>query len=179
VQTAIRWVKTHAAECKGDPRRIALMGYSAGGHLVCQAVVHAQDDTGVQSVVGFAPPTDLVADCERRGGLSPSLTNLLDRAKTLDEQSRAILSEISPINYVKPRLPPFLLIHGTEDKSVPYVQSVNFQAKLKEIGVPCEIVTVKGAPHRLAEWDKFDTSYEEKMIAWLQRTLAAEKPSKP
>jgi len=179
VQTAIRWVKTHAAEYKGDPRRIALMGYSAGGHLVCQAVVHAQDDTRVQAVVGFAPPTDLVADCERRGGLSPSLTNLLDRAKTLDEQSRAILSEISPINYVKPGLPPFLLIHGTEDKSVPYVQSVNFQAKLKEVGVPCEIVTVKGAPHRLAEWDKFDTSYEEKMIAWLEQKLAVQKPSEP
>ncbi len=37
VQTAIRWVKQHAAEFKGDPERIALIGYSAGGHLATLA----------------------------------------------------------------------------------------------------------------------------------------------
>ena len=76
VQTAIRWVKKHAAEYKGDPNRIALLGYSAGGHLVALAGAHAdkpnsilrflrltkKDSTAVQAVVAFAPPTDLVAD---------------------------------------------------------------------------------------------------------------------
>jgi len=171
VQAAIRWVKTHAAEYKGDPQRIALIGYSAGGQLACQAVVLAKDDTRVQSVVGLAPPTDLVADCERRGGLSPSLTNLLDRAKELTGETRAVLRELSPINHVKPGLPPFLLIHGTDDKSVPYAQSVNFQAKLKENGVPCDVITIKDAPHRLTEWDKFDASYKEMMVVWLKQTL--------
>jgi len=171
VETAIRWVKAHAAEYKGDPRRIALIGYSAGGHLVCQAVVTGKDDIRVQAVVGLAPPTDHVADSERRGGLSPSMRALMDRPKDLDEPSRAILREISPINYVKSGLPPFLLIQGTADKSVPYEQSVNFQAKLKEAGVPCELITINGAPHRLTEWDKFDPSYREKMIVWLKQTL--------
>ncbi|MGD0016183.1 MAG: pectinesterase family protein [Verrucomicrobiia bacterium] len=179
VETAVRWVKAHAAEYKGDPQRIALIGYSAGGHLVCQAAVIGKDDIRVQAAVGFAPPTDQVADSERRGGLSPSLTNLLDRAKPLTDETRAVLREISPINYIKPGLPPFLLIHGTEDKSVPYVQSVNFQAKLKEAGVPCEIITVQGAPHRLTEWNKFDASYREKMIDWLNRTLGAATVSHP
>jgi len=84
---------------------------------------------------------------------------------------------MSPLNFVKPGLPPFLLIHGTDDKSVPYAQSVNFQAKLKEVGVPCELVTIKGAPHRLTEWDKLDASYKEKTVAWLQQTLGAGKTS--
>jgi len=171
VQSAIRWVKAHAAEYKGDPRRVALIGYSAGGQLVCQSIALARDDTRVQAVVGLAPPTNLVADCERRGGLSPSLRNLLDRDKPLTEETRAVLRELSPINYVKPGLPPFLVIHGTEDKSVPYVQSVNFQAKLKANGVPCDLITIQGAPHRLTEWAKFDADYTEKMIAWLQHTL--------
>jgi len=140
------------------------------------AAVRARDDTRVQAVVGLAPPTDQVADSERRGGLSSSMTNLLDRAKTLDEKSRAILSELSPINYVRSGLPPFFLIHGTEDKSVPYVQSVNFQAKLQEASVPCEIVTIKGASHRLTDWGKFDASYREKMIAWLKQTLSVAPP---
>lgn len=37
VETAIRWVKAHAAESMADPKRIALVGESAGGHLVSLA----------------------------------------------------------------------------------------------------------------------------------------------
>jgi pectinesterase len=171
VQTAVRWVKTHAKEFKGDSDRLALLGYSAGGHLVCQAAVLAQDDTRVQAVVGFAPPTDHVADSQRREGLSPSMTNLLNRAKTLDEPTLAVLREISPLHHVKPGLPPFLLVHGTDDKSVPYEQSVRFQAKLRETGVPCDLITINGAPHRITEWTKLDPTYPAKVIEWLRRTL--------
>ncbi len=171
VQAAIRWVKAHAKEFKGDPERLALLGYSAGGHLVCQAAALAKDDTRVQVIVGLAPPTDHEADSERRGGLSPSMTNLLNRAKTLTDETRAVLREISPLNHVKPGLPPFLLVHGTEDKSVPYEQSVKFQAKLRDNGVPCELITIKGAPHRITEWTKSDPTYPARVIEWLRRTL--------
>ena len=94
------------------------------------------------------------------GDLSPSLTNLLDRAEPLTDETRAVLREMSPLNFVKTGLPPFLLIHGTEDKSV-----------------PCELVTIKGAPHRLTEWDKLDASYKEKTVTWLKQTLGAGKTS--
>lgn len=171
VQTAIRWVKAHAAEYKGDPRRIALIGYSAGGHLACQTVVLAKDDTRVQAVVGLAPPTDHVADSERRGGLSPSMQQLLDRPPALDADARAILREISPINHVKPGLPPFLLVHGTEDKSVPYEQSLNIQARLRSAGGTCDLITIPGAPHRMIDCDQYDASYATKVAAWLRQTL--------
>src|SRR5580658_1950801 len=166
VQTAICWVKTHATEYKGDSQRIALLGYSAGGQLTCLAAVQAKDDTHVQAVVGISPATDLVADTERRGGLSTSLQALLGRA-TVDDVTKALLKEISPINFVKPGLPPFLLVQGDADKTVTYEQTLAFMSKLKENHVPCEIVTVKGAPHRITDWDKFDASYKEKLIAWL------------
>ena len=130
VQTAIRWAKAHAAEYKGDPHRVALVGYSAGGQLVCLAAVLAKEDTQVQAVIGFSPPTDMVADTARRGGLSKSLQALLAR-ETVDEATQKILREMSPINYVKPGLPPFLLVQGDADKTVPYEQSLAFQAKLK------------------------------------------------
>jgi acetyl esterase/lipase len=174
VQTAIRWVKAHAADYKGDPQRLALIGYSAGGQLVCQAAVLAGNDTRVQGVIGFAPPTDLVADTERRGGLSKSLQALLDREKA-DDQVNALLKQMSPINHVKPGLPPFLLIHGTVDKSVPYEQSLNFQAKLKQNGVACDLVTVSNAPHNLMTWEKIDTSYKDKMVDWLKRCFGQTK----
>jgi alpha-L-fucosidase 2 len=170
VQTAVRWTKAHAAEYKGDPRRIALIGYSAGGQLVCQAAVLAKEDTRVQAVVGVSAPTDLMADTERRGGLSKSLKDLLAR-ENVDDDVKAILREMSPLNHVHPGLPPFLLIHGTIDKSVPYEQSPIFQAKLKENGVACDLVTITNAPHAIATWEKIDPGYKEKMAFWLKQTL--------
>ncbi len=174
VQTAIRWVKAHAMEYKGDPQRVALMGYSAGGQLACQAAVLAKEDTRVQAVVGFSPPTDMVADTERRGGLSKSLQALFGR-ETVDDTTKALLKEMSPINFIKPGLPPFLFIQGDADKTVPYDQTLAFMAKLKENGVTNDIVMIKGAPHRITEWDKFDPSYHEKLLAWLEQKLAVKK----
>ncbi|MBV9124933.1 MAG: alpha/beta hydrolase [Planctomycetes bacterium] len=178
VQAAIRWVKKHAAEYKGDPGRMVLIGYSAGGHLVCQAAVLANPETRVQAVVGFAAPTDLVRDSERRGGLSKALQALFDR-QTLDDETYTLLREVSPISHVHRGLPPFLLLHGTEDRSVRYEQSVNFQKRLRERGVPCELITIPGAPHAIREWEKFDPKFQGKMVAWLERTLApAGSPSR-
>jgi alpha-L-fucosidase 2 len=171
VNTAIRWVKSHAAEYKGDPDRIALAGYSSGGHLVCMAAAQASPETRVQAVVGFAAPTDMEADTERRGGLSQSLQNLFGRPKEVDEEIRAILRKISPIHYVKAPLGPFLLIHGTEDKSVPYSQSINFQAKLRQEGIPCDLITIPGAPHRITLWEKYGVDFTGQMTQWLVKTL--------
>jgi pectinesterase len=173
VQTAIRWVKQHAVEFKGDPDRIALIGYSAGGQLVCQAAVMAQDDTRVQAVVGLAPPNDLVADNERRGGLSRSMQSLFGFSSTnLDDAVRAVLKENSPIAHVKPGLPPFLLVQGDADKTVLYQHSLNFQAKLKENQDSCDFVVVKGASHRILDWSKFEPTWSDQMTAWLLEKLA-------
>lgn len=70
VQTAIRWVKAHATQFKGDPKRIALFGHSAGGHLAFLAGVEQTPDTKVQAVVGFAPVTDFEQELPMRRGLS-------------------------------------------------------------------------------------------------------------
>ncbi|MGA2229567.1 MAG: alpha/beta hydrolase [Tepidisphaeraceae bacterium] len=170
VQTAIRWVKAHAATYKGDPKRIALIGESAGGHLVCLAATSGGEGTAVQAVVGFAAPTDMVADTERRGGLSVSAQALIGR-KTFDDTARQILHQMSPINYVKPGMPPFLLIHGTADRSVLYQQSINFQAALTSMSIPCQLITIDKGVHGMAKWETLDTSYKAKMVAWLTQTL--------
>jgi acetyl esterase/lipase len=180
VQTAIRWVKANASRFKGDPKRIALVGYSAGGHLVCLAVTRAKEDTRVQAVVGAAPPTDLELDLPQRGGLSPSLQKLLNRPHELTEDARQILHDISPVNEIKPGMPPFLLIHGTADKSVLMQDSLNFQAKLRANGVSCDLITLKGAPHKSELWDNFDTAYKQQTIDWLRQKLGepTTQPSK-
>jgi dipeptidyl aminopeptidase/acylaminoacyl peptidase len=66
-----------------------------------------------------------------------------------------------PIRNVTPSYPPTLLIHGTSDTDVPYVQSKDMAARLAEAGVSCQLLTVQGAGHGLtgidrAEVDKID-----------------------
>jgi acetyl esterase len=171
VQTAIRWVKAHAAKYKGDPSRIALFGHSAGGHLVCLAATLVDDSVRVQAVVGYSPVTNHEQDLPVRGGLSASLQGLLDRPKELTPESLGLLREISPLNHVRPGLPPFLLIHGEVDKSVPLQQSLDFQAKLRANDVPCDLIVIPQAPHALADWDQRAPDYTARMIAWLGEHL--------
>lgn len=172
VQTAIRWVKTHAREFKGDARRIVLFGHSAGGQLACHAALVAGDDTRVQAVVGFAPVTDLEQDTTNRGGLSTSLQRLFGQPKEPTDESRALLRAASPINHITPTAPPFLLIHGDADKTVPFTMTEAFLARLKSTGVRHDLIVIKGAPHSLVAWEKIDVTYKPAMIAWLQKNLA-------
>jgi len=174
VQTAIRWVKQHAAEYKGDPKQIALFGYSAGGHLVTLAGTHATHDTQVQAVIGMAPPTDLVWDNERRGGASTSMKALFNLESTnLTESVRAVLKENSPVTYIKPGLPPFLILQGSADRTVPAEQSAAFQKKLQAAGVSCDMIVIPEGQHRIAEWNRFDPDWQTKTVKWLNEKLAA------
>lgn len=171
VEAAIRWVKEHAAEFKVDPKRLALLGESAGGHLVAMAVVRAKDDTRVAAAVPFYAPVDLVSDTERRGGLSLSLRDLFGRSYEVDDEAAQLLREASPINYVHSGLPPFLLVHGTADMSVPYIQSVQLQAKLRAVGVSCDLITIDDGVHGMAQWEATDPTYKDKVANWIAGKL--------
>lgn len=171
VQTAIRWVKANALRFKGESSRVVLFGHSAGGHLAFLAATIAKEDTRVQAVVGFAPVTDFEFELPTRGGFSPSLQKLHDRPKEVTAESLAILRATAPVNHVKAGLPPFLILHGDADRTVPLEESKQFRDKLNSAGGHCDIIVLKGAPHRLADWYKYDPEYADKMIAWLRSSL--------
>ena len=173
VEAAIRWVKQHAAEFKVDPERLALLGESAGGHLVALAVVRAKDDTRVAAAIPFYAPVDLESDTERRGGLSLSLRDWFGRSYEVNAEVTRLLSEASPINFVHAGLPPFLLVHGTADMSVPYSQSVQMQVKLKAAGVACDLITIDDGVHGMSRWE--DTGYKHKVVKWLAETAENQK----
>jgi alpha-L-fucosidase 2 len=172
VQTAIRWVKVNAPRYQGNPARIALIGYSAGGHLACFAATVVDDSVRVQAVVGFAPLTDFVQELPKRGNiLGRAQRGLLNRPQELTPESLGMLKALSPVNHLRPGLPPFLLLHGDKDQSVPYEQSLAFQAKLRANDVRCDLITLPGAPHRLTQWDRYLSDYRTLTIAWLHDTL--------
>lgn len=177
VETAIRWVKAHAAEYRVDPRRIALSGESAGGHLVALAAVRADHTTLVAAVVPFYGVFDIVAEAKRRNGVMPSFTKLFGR-ETLDDPMLQLMRDASPINAVKPGLPPFLLLHGDADQTVAHQQSVAMQARLRASGVPCDLITIKGGPHGMLPWPALAPDFKNRVVAWLQTILSAASAAK-
>lgn len=171
IEAAIRWVKAHASELNVDRNRLALLGESAGGQLIAMVVVRAKDDTRVAAAVPFYAPVDLEADTQRRGGLSTSLRALFGRSYEVDDQAARLLREASPINFVHAGLPPFLLVHGTADMSVPYNQSIQMQAKLKAAGVSCDLITIDDGVHGMSRWEGYDPTYKEKVVSWIAEKL--------
>ena len=68
VQCAVRWVRAHARDYNIDPKRIALLGRSSGGHMALMAAYRANDphigrtcleneDSSVSAVVALYPPS--------------------------------------------------------------------------------------------------------------------------
>ncbi len=172
VEAAVRWVKKHAAEYKVDVNRIALMGESAGGHLVAMVGVRPTAETRVRAVVDFYGPHDLLKREQERGEVGKNLRQFIGVEK-LDDEGMAKLKAASPATYVQKGLPAFLFIHGTKDAAVPYDQSPMMCDKLKAAGNRCEVFTVEGAPHGVGAWEKNPAwvGYKQKMVEWLKVEL--------
>lgn len=171
VEAAIRWVKEHAKDYKADPERIALIGESAGGHLVSFVGVRGEGATRVAAVVPFYAPHDLELQNKDRDVPGPSMQALFGMTEWSDANRRT-LRDASPIVHIKPGLPPFLLIHGDADHQVPFEQSPKFQQKMKAAGNSCDLIAVPKGAHGMGGWQKLGSDYQQQMIAWLRKTLA-------
>lgn len=170
VATAIRWVRANAKEYKVDVGRIALIGESAGGHLVSWVGAEGKGDSAVAAVVPFYAPHDLVFQVERRGELGPSMTALLGLTE-LNDAARAKLRAASPSSRVHAGMPPYLLIHGDADAQVPYEQSPRFQKQMQAAGNRCDLIKVSGGAHGMGKWKEQGSDYQEQLIAWLRNVL--------
>lgn len=172
VETAVRWVRANAAKYKVDVNRIALIGESAGGHLVSMAGLRARGDTAVAAVVPYYAPHDLELQADNRKTVGEGLGGLLGISQELSDANRKALRDASPLYHLKAAgLPPYLLIHGDKDTTVAPVQSDRFMAKTKELGNRCELITIPGGGHGMGGWEKLGVDYAGKMIEWLRKAM--------
>lgn len=149
---ALRFLRAHAAQYRIDPARVGVWGGSAGGHLTALTALTCRDtaldpaaasDGCVQAAVTWYGVFDFAGMNATPDGNSAGAKLLGCQGPCTDEKNRLV----SPVTYVDAKDPPFLLIHGDEDKVVPVTQSHLGEAALKAAGVPVQSIYIPGADH--------------------------------
>jgi len=193
LNSAIKWVKAHARDYKVDTSKLAIIGESAGGFLVNYAGTHGAPETKVAAAVDFYGPSDYGKLAERRRE-HPEEFNMVSinrhashgggihffGAESLDTEGLRKLHDVSPINAVHEGMPPFLCIHGTKDEQVSYDQSTAFCEAIRNVGTPCQLISIENGKHGMSQWkDPSMQHWKAEMIAWLQKTLKIKNSQAP
>jgi len=154
-QRAIRTVRARAAEWKIDPKRVGILGFSAGGHLAASATTifddgkpDAADPIDRQSCRPDAAilcyPVITFGDFRHNG----SMVNLLGPAP--DPKRR---QEMSLETRVTPQTPPTFLWHTSDDGAVPVENSLLFAMALHKNKVPFALHVFPHGPHGIGLGD--------------------------
>ena len=160
---AIQFVRHSAKKWNIDPKRIAVTGGSAGGHL--SAYVALQDDEAkpaskdpverqssrVLFAIPFAGPTDWRL-LNRIAHGHPAYRQLIGYkpGTPASEMAADRIKDVSPVSFVSADDPPILIVHGDADRIVPIEHAKVLEAALKKAGVPVELHVVKGGTHAVA-----------------------------
>ncbi|HEX6987001.1 MAG TPA: alpha/beta hydrolase [Planctomycetaceae bacterium] len=173
VQRAIRTVRAKADEFEIDPRRVGILGFSAGGHLASTAATHF-DDRPVE-------PADAIDRQSARPDFAvlayPVIT--FDDATTHAGSKRNLLGEnpdpalvrsLSNENAVTKETPPVFLFHTAEDTAVPPENSLLFFAACRRAGVPAELHVFERGRHGvgLAQNDPVLAAWPRLCERWLR-----------
>jgi acetyl esterase/lipase len=163
---AIRFLRAKAKEYHLDPDRIGVWGGSAGGHLVSllgtTGDVKALEGSGgypefssrVQAVCNWCGPSDMVKMLETSNANGQDAVSKLIGGSIAEKKEVAI--QASPITYVSENCPPFLIMHGENDRTVPIDQSKTLHEALKKAGVESTLHIIENTGHGVSgpEHDK-------------------------
>jgi len=151
VACALAFLQQNADEYGIDPTRIAVSGYSAGGHLSALLGV-AWDDPEIAADCASgvpAPPAAVIPGAgvyDLRGKDRDVVKELLGGSESeVPERYR----QASPLTHVRPGLPPFLLITGSADWFVGIDQTREMGAALRDTGNDAEVLSMAGSGHLL------------------------------
>lgn len=153
-QRAIALVRFHAAEWHVDPRKIGVLGFSAGGHLV--AAVSTHFDRRVYPAV----------DAADRESSRPDFAVALYPGHLYDYEK----SERNPDIHVTRSTPPTFLVHAQNDSVDGVSNSLTYYTALKNAGVSTELHLYAEGGHAFGlRRTKFPiTGWPRLVETWLQ-----------
>jgi acetyl esterase/lipase len=136
---AVSWIQAHATDFGADPKRIVLMGHSAGAHMAAMLALNSNylraagaDPARIVGLIGLSGPYDLAPN-------TPTLHAIFSAPYSeADWQVTRFASD---------RAPPSLLIHGGDDKLVWPSNSEHLAAELRQHRVPVQLRIYPGIGH--------------------------------
>ena len=159
VRAAVRWLRSSAAKNRIDARRVAAVGWSAGGHLSLMLGVtssesstekasrdapnSAPDNAPVDAVVNYFGPTDMTTDV-----FNDFVDKLfVDLAGGTRETKASVYKDFSPVAFVSSGDAPVLTFQGTTDVLVPVDQARILHKALDAAHVPNRLEILEGQGH--------------------------------
>jgi acetyl esterase/lipase len=136
---AVAWIERHAAEFGGDPRRMVLMGHSAGAHMAAMLALNptyldraGADPAHIIGLIGLSGPY----------GLTPNTA-------ALNDIFRAPFTpyDWQVLSYVSSHAPPALLLHGDADRLVAVSNTEALAAALRAHYDAVRTVIYRGRGH--------------------------------
>ena len=190
-KAAVRFLRAHATQFGIDTTRIGVIGDSAGGYVSQMLGTtngekafdqgdYLNQSSDVQAAVTIYGISNLLNIGEgyseqiQQVHASPAVTEALlvhgpafasfPGASILSDPKKAM--EASPLGHIKKNMPPFLIMHGTNDKLVSPVQSDQLFEALTKKGNNATYIKVEGAGHGDLYW--FQKPIIEKVVDWFQ-----------
>jgi acetyl esterase/lipase len=170
-QQAMRFVRQHAAEWKVDPKRIGVIGFSAGGHVASTLATHF-DKPYVDNPDRVDLRPDFLVLVYPVISMDAKITHMDSREALLgsgpsDSQVRFFSNEL----HVTKDTPPTLILHAADDRLVDVDNSIVFFEALRHAGVPVETRLFQAGEHGfyLMPRDRWQGTIMEWIVAsgWL------------
>ena len=137
-KSAIRWIREHAKDLGINKNRIVAAGGSAGGHLAACTAILSKYDASDENLSISSRPNALIL-------FNPVINTMPEGYgfERLGEKAESI----SPAHHVVFKIPPTLIFHGTEDKTVHFENITDFQSKMKAAGNICYVIPFERQEH--------------------------------
>ena len=180
-KSAVRWARAHAQTFRIDPKRIASVGGSAGGHLsgllgtsgrsaqLNEGGAFRDRSSAIQACVVMAGSMDLTtSESQQSASADPRRRMITFMGGTWNER-RENYVDASPITHVSESSPPMLFMDGEFDR--PGQRYPEMIRKLDAHGVYHEFHVIKNGPHPFWSSDPFFKPALETVITFFDRTL--------
>jgi len=161
-KSAIRWIRSHAADLGIDPERLAAGGGSAGGHLAAACGLIADINSIDDDLSARATPDALVL-----------FNPVIDTSPSVldDDLLPDRWQELSPIEHVQAGAPPALVMVGTEDDILPVAVASAFAEKMASVGSRCELKLYDGQTHGFFNYFDGENEYYTQTVGEMEAFL--------
>ncbi len=169
-QEALRIVRRNAASWKINPKKIGVMGFSAGGHLASTLSTHYMEKVyNVSDTTSARPDFSLliypVITFDATFTHMGSRNNLIGEKPT-EAQVKRFSNELQ----INAQTPPAFLVHSGDDKTVPVKNSISYYTALQQNNIPSELHIFQKGGHGygLGRGNGTENSWPALCLNWLK-----------